>query len=894
MSTKNLDKIFNPKSIAVIGASDTLGSVGYILVKNLLSSGYDGVVYPVNNKRKSVQGVKAYKTIEEVPEVVDLAVIAIPAKFVPAAAEACGKVGIKGLVIISAGFKELGKEGKELEDSIKEIVTKYDQRVLGPNCLGFIRPHLNLNASFAKKMAIPGKITFLSQSGAICTSILDWANSKGVGFSNFVSIGSTLNIDFGDLIDYFGSDAKTKSIILYVEAITDARTFMSAARGFSMTKPIIVVKSGVFSEGAKAAASHTGALAGEDAVYDAAFKRAGIVRVEELMDLFTTSEVLAKQPVPNGNRLAIITNAGGPGVMATDALIRYGGKLAELSKETIANLNKVLPDFWSKANPVDVLGDATADRYGKAMEVCLKDKGIDGVLVILTPQAMTDPTAIAKCLVEKSKGFNKPILASWMGADDVEEGMKLLNKGDIPTFLTPEQAIKSFIYLFNYGKNLKSLYETPENILEGVNPDKVKLRNMLKKIAKEGRYILNEIESKLLLEEYGIPVSKPILAKTAEEAVKIAKKMKYPVVLKLQSPDITHKSDAGGVRLNVRTDHGVIDNFEMIIDSAKKYKPSAKLEGVTVQPMVANEGYELILGSKKDNLFGSVILFGMGGIAVELFKDKRIGLPPLNDTLAKRLIEGTKIYEFLKGFRGKKAVNIDLLKQIVIRFSHLIVDFPEIKEMDINPFIIDHKEALALDARIAIDENMIFNDKAGRQDHLVIIPYPTEFIKKVNVKGKEIILRPIKPEDEPLHEEMFKTFSQDTVRFRFFRIIKELTREEVIRFCHSDYDREIALVAIIKDGGKEKMIGVCRLTGDPNNEKAEFAIMLRDDWQSKGLGEIMMDYILDIAKQKGWKTIYAGVLRSNVKMIKLFQKKGFKLEMIEGEGMYEVKKDIKG
>ncbi len=891
MSTTNLDKIFGPKSIVVIGASDTEGSVGYILMKNLISSGYKGVVYPVNQKRKSVQGVRAYSSIEQLPEVVDLAIIAIPAKYVAEAVEMCGKQGIKGIVIISAGFKEMGEEGHKLELKIKEIALRHDQRIVGPNCLGFIRPSLKLNASFAKKMALPGKIAFISQSGALCTSILDWAVSRGVGFSNFVSIGSMLDVNFGDLIDYFGSDPNTHSIIMYVESIKEARTFMSAARGFAMNKPIILVKSGVYSEGAKAAASHTGALAGEDAVYEAVFKRAGIVRVKEIMDLFNCSENLAMQPVPKGDRLAIITNAGGPGVMATDALVRYGGRLVELSKETMNALNKILPECWSRNNPVDILGDASAELYGRTMEICLKDKNIDGVLVILTPQAMTDPTGTAKYLVEHSKGFDKPILSSWMGVADVADGRETLKKGRIPSYFTPEHAVKAFMYLYRYGRNIQLLYETPEDIIKGLTPDKDKIRAMLKSIAKEKRFLLNEIESKSILEEYQIPVSNPILAKNQEEAVKIAKKIGYPIVMKIQSPDISHKTDAGGVKLDIRTDEDAKDAFKEIITNAKKYDTKAKIDGISIQQM-APEGYEVIIGSKKDPLFGSVILFGMGGVAVELFQDKKIGLPPLNETLAKRLMEGTKVYELLKGFRGRKPADIDLLKKILVRFSHLIVDFPEIKEVDINPLNIDDKRAIALDARIIIDENVIFKENIPKHEHLVIIPYPTELIRKVNVKGNDVILRPIKPEDEPLHEEMFKGFSEETVRYRFFRLIKELSHAERVRYCHNDYDREIALVAIVEEKGKRRMLGVCRLTGDMDNETAEFAIVLQDEWQSKGLGEEMMDYVIDIAKQKGWKSIYAGVLTSNFKMIKLFKKKGFKFENIPEEGMYNVKKEL--
>ena len=884
MVTLYLDRIFNPKSVAVVGASDEEGSVGYALMKNFLESGFEGEVYPVNIRKKEILGVKAYQTVEQLPKTVDLAVIATPAKTVPDVVEQCGRAGIKGLIIISAGFKETGPEGKALEDKILEIKRKYDLRIIGPNCLGIIRPSIRLNATFINKMPRPGNIAFISQSGALGTAILDWAVHENVGFSHFVSVGSMIDVDFGDLIDYFGTDPKTRSILMYVEGITNARKFMSAARHFARTKPIIVVKAGKFSESAKAAASHTGSLTGEDNVYDAAFKRAGVVRVEEIADLFNCAEVLGLQPLPRGPNLAIITNAGGPGVMATDALIGMGGKLAKLSQQTIDYLNSILPPYWSHGNPIDILGDAKADRYKAVLEACLNDENVDGILLIYTAQAVAEPVEIAKSIVElvKSKGQQgKTILTSFMGRKAVEEANFIFNANEIPTFSTPEQAVKTYLYMYQYKRNLELLYETPEELPVDVSPPKLPIMAIMRKAALENREVLTEFEAKKVLEFYNFPVVKTFIAKDEDEAVAIASRIGYPVVLKILSPQIIHKTDAGGVILDIKNDNEVRAAFKTIMENAKKYSPNAEIIGVTVQPMVKKRGCEVILGAKKDVVFGPIVMFGMGGVGVELFRDFSIGLPPLNQTLARRMMEETKVYQLLKGYRGMPPANIKRLEEVMVLFSHLLIDFPQIKEIDINPLLVDEKEALAIDARIIIDKELLFR-KVEPHQHLVISPYPKKYETLWKLRdGRTVLLRPIKPEDEPLWLEMFKNCSEESIRYKLFQTLKHMPHEVRVRYCNIDYDREIAIVAELTENGKRKIIGTARVSIELDGKTGEIAFLVADPWQGLGLGTKLVDYVIEICKERGLESVYGVMLPENRKAIELMKNLGFQLKYME-------------
>lgn len=892
MSAKYLEKIFDPTSIAVIGASNRPKSVGYIVFNNLICSDYGGVVFPVNPKHESVQGIQAFGSVLSLPRTVDLAVLATPAPTVAGLVEECGKAGVKGVIIIAAGFAEMGREGRKAMHSIERIRRRYDMRIMGPNCLGVIRPRNALNASFATSSVKPGKVAFISQSGALGTAILDWAEARGIGFSNFVSLGSMMDVDFGDLIDFFGADPRTRSIMLYIESITDARRFMSAARGFAMNKPIIVVKSGRVAEGMKAAASHTGALAGEDAIYDAAFRRVGIIRVDRVADLFLASETLAMQPLPRGNRLVIITNAGGPGVMATDSLIRRGGGLAELAPETREHLDDVLPRYWSRANPVDILGDADAQRYARALEICLSQAGIDGALIILTPQAMTEPAETARQVVEAAAKLRKPVLASWMGAGQVEEGRRILRAGSVPCYDMPEEAIETFLTMYRYKRGIELLYETPEELPQQPEPPVDRIRDMIRQVYGSGRTTLSEKESKEILAYYGIETTLPRLATDRESAGEIAEKIGFPVVMKVQSADITHKSDAGCVILDIGSRRRAGEAFDEIVENAYAYEPDARVDGVAVQRMVTGKHHELIFGAKRDPVFGATILFGAGGVATEAFGDTSLGFPPLNQTLARRLMEETQVYRLLReGHRATPPADTSLVERALLRFSQLLVDIPEIREADLNPVLVSDRQCVAADARMIIDGEWIGRD-AGRHEHLALSPYPREFVKQIVVDGMRLTLRPIRPEDEGRWLDMFRSFSPETRRYRFFHVIGDMPHHERVRYVFSDYAREIAIVPILRENGAEKILGVGRITGVAGNGTAEFAVALRDEWQSRGLGEQVFDHLIDIARRKGWSRIVAQVLPDNTKMINLFRKKKCTFDFRSDEKMYSVSYDV--
>ncbi|MEM2971216.1 MAG: bifunctional acetate--CoA ligase family protein/GNAT family N-acetyltransferase [Candidatus Bathyarchaeia archaeon] len=895
MVTKYLDRIFNPKSVAIIGASDKEGSVGYALMKNFVDSNFNGKVYPVNIRKTEILGLKAYQFIGQVPESVDLAVIATPAKTVPEIVEQCGKAGVKGIIIISAGFKEIGAEGKALEDEILKIKNRYDLRIIGPNCLGIIRPSINLNATFVNKMPKPSKIAFISQSGALGAAILDWAIQENIGFSNFVSVGSMVDVDFGDLIDYFGTDPETKSILMYIEGLTDARKFLSAARHFARTKPIIVVKAGKYAESAKAASSHTGALTGEDTVYDAAFKRVGIVRVEEIADLFNCAEVLGMQPLPKGPNLAIITNAGGPAIMAVDALIARGGKLATLSQKTIEHLNSLLPHYWSRGNPIDILGDANGERYRAALESCLEDENVDGILIIYTAQAVAEPCEIAKSIVKicKDKGYqSKTILTSFMGGKAVEKANEILNQNGFPTYATPEQAVKTYLYMYQYKRNLELLYETPEELPVDVAPPKQPIIAIIRKAALENREFLDGVEAVKLLEYYNFPVVKTFMAKTVDEAITAARHIGYPVALKILSPQIIHKTEVGGVILNINSEAELKEAFNSIVARAKAYNPNVEILGVAVQPMVKKRCYEIIIGAKTDSIFGPIILFGMGGVGVELFKDFSVGLPPLNQTLAKRLMKETMVYQLLKGYRNMPPANIKLLEELMVRFSQLLIDFPQLKEVDINPLLIDEKDAVIVDARIVIDKEKVFR-KVEPYKHLVIHPYPKKYETLWKMRdGRQVLLRPIKPEDEPLWLEMFRNFSEESIRYRFFQIIKDTPHEIRVRYCNIDYDREIAIIAELTENGQRKILGVTRVILEPDKKSGEMAFIVADPWQGLGLGTKMVDYVIEICRDIGVETLYSIILPDNQRAINLVKKMGFTVKYCE-DGLVRTVLDLK-
>ena len=894
MSTQNLDKIFDPTRVAVIGASDTTTSVGYTVLRNLIGSGFRGVVYPVNPRRESVQGVHAYKDIRSLPKPPDLAVICTPASTVPGLVRELGEAGTRGLVIISAGFREIGEEGRKLERQVLEEQAKFPgMRILGPNCLGIIVPGLHLNASFAAATPGKGHIGFISQSGALCTSVLDWAIDEGIGFSYFVSVGNMLDVSMADLIDYFGSATQTQSIILYIESITEAREFMSAARAFARSKPIVAYKAGRYAESAQAAASHTGAMAGVDAVYEAAFERAGIERIFQIEDMFDCAELLARQQPAKGDRLAIITNAGGPGVMTTDALIDRAGTLAPFSEETLKKLNEVLPPFWSHGNPVDVLGDAPPERFAKALQIVLEDKGVDAVLVILTPQAMTDSTGTAQAVGQIAAKAHKPVLAAWMGGRTVSEGIQLLNEFKVPTYRTPEKAVRAFMHLVSYARSLQTLHETPRDIPVAFTLDRARLRGVFNTILTEGSEILSENVSKAFLEAYEIPVTKPYLARSADEAVEVARRCAYPVVMKIHSPQITHKTDVGGVVLNLSSDDAVRSTFDRMTRTAAEKRPDAQIVGVTVQKMITYpNSFEMILGTKKDPVFGAVIMVGMGGIAAEVFRDRALAMPPLNESLARRALESLKSWPLLRGYRGKPGANIDRLIEILMRFSYLVADYPEIKELDVNPLLVTPEDVIALDARVVIDRSLAAH-AVRPYSHLAIRPYPDEFVTQRKLEdGTPIVLRPIKPEDEPMWHDLVASCSTQSLWFRFSYLFKQTTHEMATRYCFIDYDREIGIVAEVEENGQRKLIGVGRLVADVNHETAEYAAIVVDRWHGHGLGGILTDYCLEVAKRWGVTRIVAETSKDNSRMLATFRNRGFTLNDTQEQDVVLVSKSI--
>jgi acetyltransferase len=885
----SLDPIFHPRSVAVLGASSTPGSVGSILMRNLLANPFGGVVYPINPRHKAIHGVHCYPNVAALPEVVDLAVIATPAATVPALVQECVARGIPAAIIISAGFSELGAQGRKLEGQIREIAQE-KMRIIGPNCLGVIHPPSNLNASFAADMAQPGQVALLSQSGAICTSILDWARGAHVGFSTFVSVGAMVDVDFADLIDYFADDPGTRSIILYMESIGDVRGFLSAARSASRTKQVIVVKSGRHEAGARAAASHTGALAGADAVFDTAFRRAGALRVMTIPDLFNMSEILAMQPQPKGPALVLITNAGGPGVMATDELMTSGGELAALSTETLAALNAALPPFWSHSNPIDILGDAGPDRYRIAVEVCAKDRNVDGLLVLLTPQAMTDPTETARQLVPFARSTGKPVLGCWLGGELVRPGRDILGRAGIPTFDSPEAAIRAFLHMVQYKRNQELLYERPMALPQDWQPNSVRVRQVIEAARAEKRTLLNEAEAKEILAAYGLPVVPAVPCRTMSEAVAAARKTGYPVVVKLLSSVVTHKSDVGGVRLNLADEADVCAAFEAIRNGLYRRNMPEAFDGVTVQAMIRDRGYELIIGSTVDRQFGPVILFGAGGVLVEVFHDRALGLPPLNRNLARRLMQQTKIYQALGGVRGEKPVNLETLETLLVRFSQLLVDFPELKEVDLNPVLATSERVLALDARVVL---MPADTPPEQLPKLAIPPYPNQYTAPFTLRdGTTVTIRAIQVEDESLIIDMHGRHSENTIRMRFFSLVKTLSRDSLSRLCHLDYDREMALVAVLGKGEAAQILGVSRYYLHPATGTAEFALVVEDAHQRKGLGRHLMARLIAIARERGVKKLMGQILRENGPMLALMAALGFSPPRTVDDGVVKVEMEL--
>jgi acetyltransferase len=884
-----LAALFSPASVAVIGASEREGSVGRTVLWNLIRSPFGGTVYPVNPRHHSVLGIRACAGVAEIPEPVDLAVIATPAATVPDLIEQCAAAGVRAAIVLSAGFREVGSEGLALEARIRDSLRRSRMRLLGPNCLGLMNPRLGLNATFAGAMALPGHVGFLSQSGAICTAVLDWSLRENVGFSAFASIGSMLDVGWGDLITWLGDDPETHSIVLYMESIGDARSFLSAAREVALTKPIVVIKAGRTAEAAQAAASHTGALTGSDAVLDAAFRRCGVLRVDGIEELFDLAEVLGKQRRrPTGRRLTILTNAGGPGVLATDALVRSGGELAELSPATLEALEAVLPPHWSRANPIDILGDADPERYAAAIAAALADPLSDGLLVVLTPQAMTDPTATAQRLVSLAAGSRKPVLASWMGGAEVDEGERLLNGAGIATTRYPDRAAALFEALWRYGDNLRALYQTPSLPHEGEDgppPDRERVSGILSAAAAAERDLLNEAEAKQVLSAYGIPVVETRIARTAAEAVAAAEAIGWPVVVKLLSSSLTHKTEVGGVQLNLRDADAVAEAFEELARRISRDHGQAAFGGVTVQPMLdLEEAYELIVGSSVDPQFGPVLLFGSGGRLVEVHRDTAVALPPLNTTLARRLMERTRIHRALLGVRGRAGVDLAELEQVLVRVAQLVLEQPAILELDINPLLVapvgaDHG-LVALDARIRLQASEGAICPAPRP---AIRPYPRQYVRPWTLRdGSPVTIRPIRPEDEPLLVAFHRTLSEQSVYLRYFHLMtlsSRTTHERLTRICFTDYDREMALVVDRRDpdDGSHSVLAVGRLSRVHGEAAAEFSMLVSDPWQHQGLGTGLLGLLLQIGRDEGLERVTAEILHENRAMQRVCSKLGFTL-----------------
>jgi acetyltransferase len=877
-----LDAIFTPHSVAVVGATDRPGSIGRAVLWSLVSSPFGGTVYPVSDKRTSVLGIKAYRSVEEIPEPVDLAVIVTPADTVPTVIGQCIAAGVRGAIVISAGFKEHGEHGKELERQILDQLRASGMRLIGPNCLGVMNPISGLNATFASNsMPRAGNVAFISQSGALCTAILDWAQQEMVGFSAFVSIGSMLDVDWGDLIDYLGNDPRTHSIVMYMESVGDARSFLSAAREVSLNKPIIVIKAGRSEAAAHAAASHTGTLAGSDEVLEAAFRRCGVLRVTALGDLFYMAEVLSKQPRPKGPRLAVVTNAGGPGVLAADSIIAAGGELADISTATMDQLNQLLPPHWSRNNPVDVLGDALPDKYAKVLETVAADTNNDGLLAILCPQGMSHPTLTAERLVPFAKGLGKPVLACWMGGAEMTAGIEIMNRAGIPTFAYPDTAARIFYYMWRYTYLLRGLYETPVLPHGAEGPDRVRAEAIVQAVRQSGRTLLTEPESKELLACYGIPTAPTLEAHSAEEAVAKAEELGYPVVVKLLSHTITHKTEVGGVKLNLSSAAAVRNAWSDIDASVREKAGAEHFLGVTVQPFFRSEGYELILGSTTDAQFGPVLLFGTGGQLVEVFRDQALSLPPLNTTLARRFMEQTKIFQALQGIRGRKAIDLGALQELLVRFSQLVVEQRWIKEIDINPLLASPDRLTALDARVIVYPKEVAREQLPR---LAIRPYPKQYIRPGKMKnGEDILVRPIRPEDEPLLIKLHQALSERTVYLRYFQPLKLSQRtahERLTRICFIDYDREMALVVEHKkkEDGNPEIIAIGRLSRVRGRDDAEMAVLVDDRFQHQGLGTELYHRLIEVARDEHMTSVVSTILSENREMQAICRKLGFQLE----------------
>jgi acetyltransferase len=872
-----LTPLFEPKSIAIIGASETPGSVGATLVRNVLDGGYKGKLFFVNPRHATVFGQKAYDNVESIPQRLDLAVICTKAETVPGIIDACGRAGTRHAIVISGGFAEMGPRGANLLRTLLDSARRHNLRLLGPNCLGLMRPGSGINATFAHGSANPGTIGLISQSGALCTAILDWALPNGVGFSNVVSLGAESDIDFGEVLDYMVADPRTENIFLYIEGIKNARRFMSALRAAARCKPVLLIKVGRHPAGRQAALSHTGALVGADDVFDAALRRAGVVRLGNVGQMYAAAQALFSHFRPRGNRLMIVTNGGGPGVMAADHAADIAIPLAEVSEGLKAKLDAALPPTWSQANPIDLVGDADPARYAAAITACLEDEQVDGVLAILTPQAMSDPTQAARSVIEVAKKSDKPLVTCWMGEEQVREARLLFKGAGIPTFRTPEPAVELFSHISNYYRNQQLLMQAPASISDHIAPRLESARLVIETALSEGRKQLNEMESKALLAAFRIPIAQTVVARSPSEAMVLAEEIGLPVVMKVDSPQITHKSDSGGVRLNLNSLAQVRDAYNAILEEVKKKRPEAIIHGIAIEPMIQKaNGRELVVGMVRDQVFGPTIIFGPGGTGVEAGSTERaVALPPLNRFLVADMLATTRASARLGEFRNMPPVSMEALEAVLLRVSEMVCELPWIKEMDINPLIVDENGAVAVDARISI-ENMPLT--AGRYDHMAIHPYPSHLTSTYQTAdGHDVTIRPIRPEDADMEQEFVKHLSPETKYYRFMNTLRELSPSQVVRLTQIDYDREMAFVALTEIDGREVEVGVARYATNPDGESCEFAIVVADDWKGKGLARRLMGVIIDTARSRGVKYMNGDFLSENRRMIQFVTSLGFTL-----------------
>jgi acetyltransferase len=873
-----LTALFAPKSVAMFGASDRADSVGEIVFRNLLEGGFDGEIYAVNPAHDEIQGRKAYPDLESIDRPIDLAVVATPAKTVPSIVEECGKHGIKAMIILSAGFREVGGPGRALERKVVDLARSYGIRFLGPNCLGFIRPSIGLNATFGNNSAAKGGIALVSQSGALCTAILDWAENRDVAFSAVVSTGIGADLGFGDILDYLASDSKTQSIILYIEGVHDARRFMSGMRAAARVKPVIVIKAGRHSEGADASMSHTGALVGGDEAFSAAVSRSGVVRVDTISQVFAAGGTLSSRYRSSGHRIVIVTNAGGPAVLAADHFADVRLELAELGEETIDRLNAALPSTWSRRNPVDIIGDAPPERYEEAIDICLQDPAVDGVLVLLTPQAMTRPLEVAEAVVDAADHNDKPIVASWMGGSQVNPARQAFRRAKIPTFNTPEAAVDAFHYLASYRSNQKLLLQTPERLsLHHEEPNTEAARLIIESALVEKRTVLTEPESMAGLDAFRIPTVRNGIARSAEEALVLAVSIGFPVAMKIYSEDISHKSDVGGVELSIQSATDVRGAYVDLMARVRRARPDAALQGVTVEQMRRTpSAREVMIGVVNDPVFGPVISFGLGGTWVEVMEDVAVALPPLNERLAKNLISRTKIAGLLGEFRNLPAADIDALVDVLLRVSNMTCELPWLQEMDINPLFMDEHGVVAVDARIVVG---VPRPSTDPYNHMAIHPYPSDLETHVQLPdGTNVTIRPIRPEDAEIEADFVRNLSDEAKYFRFMHALDELTPEMLVRFTQIDYDREMALIATINEGGTEVEHGVVRYVTNPDRTSCEFALVISEEMRGHGIGQRMLKRLMEIALSRGLDTMEGEVLAENRRMLDMVRSMGFQVQ----------------